>query len=366
MFAVSKIIDHKVEKALDLEPEESAKVAGLMYVRADDLQIIRKKVGRGFSYIDAKGDRIKDKIELERLKSLAIPPALTDVLLCHLPNGHLQATGRDKKKRKQYFYHSQWRKVRSQHKFNRMLLFGAYLPLIRETTSKHLLLDGLPKEKVLAAVVQLLETTLIRVGNDHYAKKNSSFGLTTLRDRHVNISGTKVKFEFRGKSGVDHEIELQDRRLAKVIGQCKEIPGYEIFKYFDEAGNKIDVDSGDVNDYLQQITQKEFTAKDFRTWAGTLLTAIELNELGEFESEKQAQKNVVQAIKNVAKQLGNRPATCRNYYVHPAIVEAYYDGSLLDLMSQTHKEKSDVNQLNPEEVVILKIIKQALPLSVVK
>ena len=366
MFAVSKIIDHKVEKALDLEPEESAKVAGLMYVRADDLQIIRKKVGRGFSYIDAKGDRIKDKIELERLKSLAVPPALTDVLLCHLPNGHLQATGRDKKKRKQYFYHSQWREVRSQHKFNRMLLFGACLPLIRETTSKHLLLDGLPKEKVLAAVVQLLETTLIRVGNDHYAKKNSSFGLTTLRDRHVNISGTKVKFEFRGKSGVDHEIELQDRKLAKVIGQCKEIPGYEIFKYFDEAGNKIDVDSGDVNDYLQQITQKEFTAKDFRTWAGTLLTAIELNELGEFESEKQAQKNVVQAIKNVAKQLGNRPATCRNYYVHPAIVEAYYDGSLLDLMSQTHKEKSDVNQLNPEEVVILKIIKQALPLSVVK
>ena len=366
MFAVSKIIDHEVEKALNLEPEESAEVAGLMYVRSDDLQIIRKKVGRGFSYIDVNGDRIKDKVELERLKSLAIPPALTDVLLCHLPNGHLQATGRDKKKRKQYFYHSHWRKVRSQHKFNRMLLFGACLPLIRETTSKHLLLDGLPKEKVLAAVVQLLETTLIRVGNDHYAKKNSSFGLTTLRDRHVDISGTKVKFEFRGKSGVDHEIELKDRRLAKVIGQCKEIPGYEIFKYFDESGNKIDVDSGDVNDYLQQITQKEFTAKDFRTWAGTLLTAIELNELGEFESEKQAQKNVVKAIKNVAKQLGNRPATCRNYYVHPAVVEAYYDGSLLDLMSQTHEEKPEVNKLNPEEIVILKIIKQALPLSVVK
>ena len=366
MFAVKKIIDRQVEKALNLEPEESAEVAGLMYVKSDDLLITRKKVGRGFSYLDANGDRIQDKAELKRLKSLTIPPALTDVLLCHLPNGHLQATGRDKKKRKQYFYHAQWRKVRSQHKFNRMLLFGACLPSIRETTSKHLRLEGLPKEKVLAAVIQLLETTLIRVGNDQYAKQNSSFGLTTLRDRHVDISGNKVKFEFRGKSGIDHEIELQDRRLANIVKRCQEIPGYEIFKYFDESGNKIDVDSGDVNNYLQQITQKDFTAKDFRTWAGTLLTAIELNELGEFESEKQAQKNVVKAIKNTAKQLGNRPATCRNYYVHPAIVEAYYDGTLLDLMPNTATENSEVDRLSPEEIAILKIIKQALPLSVVK
>ena len=266
-----------------------------------------KKVGRGFSYMNSNGDRIDDEAELERLKSLTIPPALTDVWYCHLPHGHLQATGRDAKKRKQYFYHTKWRKIRSQHKFGRMLLFGASLPLIRETTDKHLRKSGLPREKVLAAVIQLLETTLIRVGNDQYAKKNCSFGLTTLRDRHVEITGKKVKFEFRGKSGIDHEIELQDRKLAKVIKQCQEIPGYEIFKYYDESGDRHFVDSGDVNEYIQQITQQEFTAKDFRTWAGTLLTAMELRELGEFESQKQAQKNVVQAIKNTAKHLGNRP-----------------------------------------------------------
>ena len=361
MFAVNKIVDDKVIQTLDLEPEESAKLAGLRYVRADSLQIARKKVGRGFSYIDRHGDRIDNESELERLKSLTIPPALTDVWFCHLPNGHLQATGRDKKRRKQYFYHSQWRKIRSQHKFNRMMLFGASLPNIRETTTKHLRQKSLSREKVLAAVVQLLETTLIRVGNDQYAQKNSSFGLTTLRDRHVDISGNQVKFEFRGKSGVDHEIELKDRRLAKVIQQCQEIPGYEIFKYYDESGDRHFIDSGDVNEYLQQITQHDFTAKDFRTWAGTLLAAIELTELGEFDSEKQAQKNVVQAIKNTAKQLGNRPATCRKYYVHPAIIEAYKSRSLLDLMSEQLKSKSTVAHLNPEEIAILKIIKQSLP-----
>ena len=359
MLAIEKIVGQKAIKALDLEPKESAKVAGLVYVRADSLQITRKKVGRGFSYIDANGDRISDAQELERLKSLTIPPALTDVWLCHLPNGHLQGTGRDEKKRKQYFYHAQWRKIRSQHKFNRMLLFGACLPKIRETTAKHLRQKTLTREKVLAAVVQLLENTLIRVGNDQYAKKNSSFGLTTLRDRHVDISGSKVRFEFRGKSGVDHEIELQDRRLAKVIQQCREIPGYEIFKYYDESGDRHFIDSGDVNNYLQQITQQDFTAKDFRTWAGTLLAAIELSNLGEFDSEQQAQKNIVQAIKNVACQLGNRPATCRKYYIHPAILEAYQSKALLQLMSQ--QPDITVPQLNLEETVILNIIKQALP-----
>ena len=363
MLATDKIIDRKTIKALDLEPEDSAKLAGLVYVRADNLQIERKKVGRGFSYLNQNGDRISDSAEIERLKSLTVPPALTDVWLCHLPNGHLQATGRDAKKRKQYFYHPQWREVRSQHKFNRMLLFGASLPSIRRTNSKHLRLDGLPREKVLAAVVQLLETTLIRVGNDRYAKKNSSFGLTTLRDRHVDIKGSKVKFEFRGKSGVDHQIELRDRRLVKVIQQCREIPGYEIFKYYDESGDRHFVDSGDVNDYLQQITQQEFTAKDFRTWAGTLLAAIELNEIGEFDSKKQADKNVVLAIKNVAKQLGNRPATCRKYYVHPAIVKAYHDGFLLDSMSKINGDSKSLNELHPEEAVILQVIKKALPLS---
>ena len=362
MFAVEKIVTPKVTKILNFEPKQSAKLAGLRYVRADELQIERRKVGRGFSYLDHKGDRISDRKEIERLKSLAIPPALTDVWICHLPNGHLQATGRDARRRKQYFYHPEWRKTRSQHKFNRMLLFGASLPLIRTTTAKHLRKRGLPREKVLAAVVQLLETTLIRVGNDQYAKKNSSFGLTTLRDRHVDIEGDKVQFEFRGKSGVDHEIELHDRRLANVIKQCQDIPGYEIFKYYDESGDRHFVNSEDVNEYLQQITQQEFTAKDFRTWAGTLLTAIELNELGEFNSETEAKKNVVRAIKNTAKQLGNRPATCRKYYVHPAITEAYHDGTLLENMSDLDKSESQIEGLNPEEEVVLEIIKQEIPL----
>ncbi|MDJ0689697.1 MAG: hypothetical protein QNJ41_14435 [Xenococcaceae cyanobacterium MO_188.B32] len=212
-LAVDKIVDRQTIKALDLEPKESAKLAGLRYIRADSLQIERKKVGRGFCYLDSNGERITDEKELKRFKELTIPPALTEVFLCHLPNGHLQATGRDAKRRKQYFYHPDWRKIRSQHKFNRLLLFGASLPLIRKTTAKHLRKHGLPREKVLAAVVRLLETTLIRVGNSQYAKKNRSFGLTTLRDRHVEIEGAKLRFEFRGKSGIEHEIELKDPRL---------------------------------------------------------------------------------------------------------------------------------------------------------
>ncbi|MEL6580808.1 MAG: DNA topoisomerase IB, partial [Cyanobacteria bacterium J06621_12] len=260
----------------------------------------------------------------------------------------------------QYFYHPQWRKLRSQHKFNRMLLFGASLPLIRKTTVQHLRQRDLSREKVLAAVVQLLETTLIRVGNNQYAKKNCSFGLTTLRDRHVDVEGNKIRFEFRGKSGVDHEIELQDRRLANIVKQCQEIPGYEIFKYYDASGDRHFIDSGDVNEYLQKITQQDFTAKDFRTWAGTLEAAISLNNLGEFNSESQAAKNVTQAVKSVAQKLGNRPATCRKYYIHPAIFEAYQSGLLVELMSQTLQSKLAVDELDQEEIVIIEIIKQSL------
>ncbi|MEO1673654.1 MAG: DNA topoisomerase IB [Cyanobacteria bacterium J06631_2] len=360
MLAIEKIVDRQTIETLNLEPQESAQEFGLRYVRADNLQIQRKKAGCGFSYVNALSDRITNEAEIKRLKSLTIPPALTDVWLCHLPNGHLQATGRDARKRKQYFYHPQWRKLRSQHKFNRMLLFGASLPLIRKTTAQHLRQRDLSREKVLAAVVQLLETTLIRVGNNQYAKKNCSFGLTTLRDRHVDVEGNKIRFEFRGKSGVDHEIELQDRRLANIVKQCQEIPGYEIFKYYDASGDRHFIDSGDVNEYLQKITQQDFTAKDFRTWAGTLEAAISLNKLGEFNSESQAAKNVTQAVKSVALKLGNRPATCRKYYIHPAIFEAYQSGLLVELRSQTLQSKLAVDELDQEEIVIIEIIKQSL------
>ena len=361
MLAVEKIVDRQTIELLKLEPQKTATFAGLQYVKADSLPIRRKKVGRGFSYFQANGDRISDRAELTRIKSLTIPPALSEVRICHLENGHLQATGRDAKQRKQYFYHPQWRKIRSQHKFNRMLLFGAHLPQIRQTTDSHLRKHGLPREKVLATIVQLLETTLIRVGNNQYAKQNNSFGLTTMRDRHIDITGHKVRFEFTGKSDIDHEIELNDRRLATIIKRCQEIPGYEIFKYYDELGERHFVNSEDVNQYLQDITNQDFTAKDFRTWAGTLLAAIELHRLGNFDSQTQAQKNITRAIKSVAKQLGNRPATSRKYYIHPAIIEAYQDNSLLSKMSQTASQETS-DRLHPEEIVILQIIKKALPL----
>ncbi|MEL6930433.1 MAG: DNA topoisomerase IB [Cyanobacteria bacterium J06600_6] len=360
MLVLEQIFEPQIIEILDSEPQDSSKLAGLRYVWADSLAIVRRKVGRGFSYLNANGDRIQDRAEIKRLKALSIPPALTDVFICDLANGHLQATGRDQKRRKQYFYHPQWRKIRSQHKFNRMLLFGASLPLLRKTTAQHLSQQGLSRTKVLAAVVQLLETTLIRVGNDQYAKRNCSFGLTTLRDRHVEINGDKIRFEFRGKSGVDHEIELSDRRLANIIKRCREIPGYEIFKYYDAAGKRHFIESADVNEYLQQITQRDFTAKDFRTWAGTLLAAIRLKELGKFDSESQAKSNIIEAIKYTALQLGNQPATCRKYYVHPAISQAYLDGSLIELMSETENQESIPNGLNHEEIAILEIIKQDL------
>ena len=357
-LASEKIIDLElVETAIITDPTKSAKQAGLRYVSDDQPGIIRKRVGRGFSYLQANGDRIQDSEELKRLKALPIPPNLNQVWICPLSNGHLLATGRDDKGRKQYIYHPDWCKFRSQAKFNRMVLFGAALPEIRALTDEHLNLSGLPREKVLAAVVQLLETTLIRVGNDQYARKNRSYGLTTMRDRHVKISGGKVNFQFRGKSGVNHEIELHDRRLAKIIKRCRDIPGYELFQYYDENGDRCTIDSGDVNEYLQQITGEEFSAKDFRTWAGTLLAALELDEIGPFEKESQAKKNITQAIKNVAKQLGNRPATCRKYYVHPAITGAYTEEWLLSIMSQIQAQKQREG-LHPEEYAVLEVIQE--------
>lgn len=351
------IIDPKIaETAITTDPIKSAKKAGLRYVSDDQPGISRKRVGRGFSYIDPDGQRIQEKEELKRLKALPIPPNLDEVWICPHPKGHLIATGRDDKGRKQYIYHPEWRKIRSQAKFNRMVFFGAALPEIRALTQEHLNLPGLPREKVLATVVQLLETTLIRVGNDHYARKNRSYGLTTMRDRHVKISGAKVKFQFRGKSGVKHEIELQDRRLAKIVKRCRDIPGYELFQYYDENGDHQTIDSGDVNEYLQQITGEEFSAKDFRTWSGTLLAALELDEIGPFQKESEAKKNITQAIKNVAKQLGNRPATCRKYYVHPAVISAYTEEWLFAMMEQIHEAQSQ--GLHPEEQAVLEIIQE--------
>ncbi|NJN85893.1 MAG: DNA topoisomerase IB [Leptolyngbyaceae cyanobacterium SL_7_1] len=351
----------QVNLTIITDPLQSAERAGLHYVAADGPGIRRQRSGRGFCYLDADGNKVCDRQILLRIKALIIPPAWENVWICPSPTGHLQATGYDAKGRKQYRYHADWHAHRGQTKFNRMIPFGLVLPKIRQQTDEHLRLHDLCREKVLATVVQLLEKTLIRVGNDEYAIKNKSFGLTTMRDRHVKVSRGAVQFQFRGKSGVKHAITLDDRRLARVVKQCRDIPGQDLFQYFDEVGQRQTLGSGDVNDYLRTITGEDFTAKDFRTWAGTVQTAIELTAIGDFSSQTAAKKNITQAIKTVAARLGNRPATCRKYYVHPAILDAYTQGALLPPMAQAQsRDVSDSYSLNPEEQAVLTLLEQSL------
>jgi len=276
---------------------------------------------------------------LLRIKRLAIPPAWSDVWICPSPTGHIQATGRDARKRKQYRYHERWREIRDENKFDRLINFGKALPKIRRRVNKDLALSGLPREKVLATIVQLLERSFIRVGNEEYARENKSFGLTTMQDRHVDVKGSKLRFRFRGKSGRQHEVDVTDRRIARIVSKLQELPGQSLFQYLDDDGNVRDVSSQDVNDYLREITGEDFTAKDFRTWAGTVLAAIALSAAGVFETKKQAKTNIKHAIGAVAKILGNTPAVCRQCYIHPAVLEAYLDGDSIDGLKQgTAKE----------------------------
>jgi DNA topoisomerase I len=290
--------------------------------------------GRGFSYIGTDGKPLRDAKHLERIRSLAIPPAWRDVWICPFANGHLQAVGWDAKGRKQYRYHPRYRSVRDQAKFSRMIAFGTVLAVIRKRVKQDLERRGLPREKVLATVVRLLETSFIRVGNEEYAEENGSFGLTTLKSRHVRIEGSKLMFHFRGKSGQEHTIELTDRRLAHIVRQCQELPGYELFQYVTETGETRAVDSSDVNQYLREISGHDFTAKDFRTWCGTILAVQELCAAGPRRGRTAIHRAVVNAVKGVARRLGNRAATCRRYYVHPAVIDAYADGSLFGVAQQ--------------------------------
>jgi DNA topoisomerase I len=319
--------------AIYVDPVESARAAGLRYVSDDMPGIRRRKRGKGFSYTLPNGGALTSPKELERIRKLAIPPAWTDVWICPVPNGHLQATGRDARGRKQYRYHPEWRNVRDETKFGRMILFGEALPKMRERIEQDLGQRGLPRTKVLAAVVRLLEITLIRVGNREYMKQNNSFGLTTLRDGHVDVAGAKIRFEFRGKSGKEHSVEIQDRRLARVVKKCRDLPGQTLFQYLDEAGERQKVLSEDVNTYLREISGEDFTAKDFRTWGGTVLMLAALLSIGACESEKEANRAVVQAVKDVAANLGNRPAICRKYYIHPVVIETFVRGELIDALS---------------------------------
>jgi DNA topoisomerase I len=341
-----------------VDPLESAAEAGLRYVSGSGPCILRIRCGKSFRYIGPDGSPLRNPKQLERIRSLAIPPAWTNVRICPSPNGHLQAVGRDARGRKQYRYHPHYREVRDQTKFSRMIAFGAALAAIRRQVRRDLRRSGLPKQKVLATVVRLLETSFIRVGNEEYAKENDSFGLTTMKDRHVRVAGAKLLFHFRGKSGQEHTVELTDRRLAHIVKQCRDLPGYELFQYIDESGAICAVDSADVNRYIRDIAGQDFTAKDFRTWAGTVLSVRELCAAGACRDEKAAKRTVVDAVKCVARQLGNRPATCRKYYIHPAIPDAFSDGSLLSAMQQGEQQHTAYNGLGltPEEYCVLVVV----------
>jgi DNA topoisomerase-1 len=304
-------------------------------------------------YFDLNGQPVRDNETLHRIRSLVLPPAWRQVWICPHPQGHLQATGIDARGRRQYRYHAEYRKVRNETKFGRMLEFAQALPGIRAQVERDMRSPGLSREKVVATVVNLLETTFIRVGNEEYAKENSSFGLTTLRDRHVKIDGDLLRFHFRGKSGQMHEVTIEDRRLARIVRDCRDLPGYELFQYRDPFGELHAIDSSDVNGYLREVSGADFSAKDFRTWAGTVQTALTLTQIGDFHSETEAKRNIVAAIRQTAARLGNRPATCRNYYVHPAILDAYLDGTLAAEMQSPRQTTG----LHPEEQGVVAVIR---------
>jgi DNA topoisomerase-1 len=353
---------NRTANEVQVDPEESAREAGLRYVSDEKPGITRKGAGKGFTYTGPDGKKITDKETLARIKSLAVPPAWTDVWISPHERGHIQATGRDEKGRKQYRYHARWHEVRDETKFTRMIAFGKALPEIRERVEKDMARPGMPREKVLATVVRLLETTLIRVGNEEYARENRSFGLTTMRNRHVEVDGSEVRFHFKGKSGRTHDVSIRDRRVAAVIRRSQDLPGQELFAYEDDDGEMQTIDSAGVNDYLREISGEDFTAKDFRTWAGTVLACVALQEMEEVDSEAAAKKNVVQAIESVASRLGNTPAVCRKGYVHPAIIESYLDGTLLENVRDQAREElaEDLAGLPPEEAAVLVLLEKRL------
>lgn len=341
------------------DPAQAARAVGLRYVTDAVPGIQRKRTRHGFIYSSPDGQPLRDQEELERIASLAIPPAWTDVWICPNPRGHMQATGRDDRGRKQYRYHVCWRAVRDESKYHRMIAFGEALPLLRRRVDEDLALPGLPREKVLATVVRLLDLTRIRVGNEEYARENASFGLTTLRNDHVEVDGARLRFQFRGKSGKEHTVEVRDRRLARIVKRCQDLPGHELFQYGGDDGLPHKIESDDVNAYLRQICGEDFTAKDFRTWSGTVLAARALGELGEHSSQTEARKNVTQAIKSTARQLGNTPAVCRKSYIHPDVLDAYQSGTLLRAMKQQVAEalRHPRNGVEPEEAAVLAFLR---------
>ena len=341
---------------------EEAGRAGLRYTSDAKPGIRRRARGKNFSYFGADERRVKDKETLARIKHLAIPPAWTDVWISPHANGHIQATGRDARGRKQYRYHADWRQQRDENKFEHIVAFARALPRIRRRVQRDLARRGVPREKILATVVRLLEATLIRVGNDEYARQNNSYGLTTMRNRHARVTGEHVRFTFRGKSAKRHEISVRDPQLARIVRHCQDMPGQELFGYENPDGQPRDIGSQDVNNYLREISGQDYTAKDFRTWAGTVLAGVALREFEAVTRQTQAKRNVVKAIEAVAKMLGNTPTVCRKCYIHPEVLDAYLAGNTIATVRQrvTRKIDRSLSQLKPEEAAVLILIERGL------
>lgn len=346
------------------EHRKTAVRIGLRYVTDGFAGISRRRSGSGWVYFAPNGARIRDPDKRSRLNSLAIPPAWTDVWICPDPDGHIQATARDARGRKQYRYHSSYREACDRSKFRHMLEFSEILPRVRERVERDLRGVDLTRRQVLATVIRLLDRTLIRVGNDEYAKENRSFGLTTLRQRHVQVDGTSLRFSFRGKSGVEHNVSLTDRRLARIIQRCQDLPGTELFQYLDAKGKRHSIASDDVNAHLRDITGRDVTAKDFRTWGGTMHAAVALRTMGPASSRAEADRNIIRAIDIVSERLGNTRAVCRKYYVHPALLGAYLAGRTVDLPSMEPRKRkqrgSGVAALRRDEVAVLQFLQDEL------
>lgn len=343
-----------------VDPQDAAISAGLVYVSDTEPGIRRRRAGKGFSYRGPDGKTVKDKEVLDRIRSLAIPPAYTDVWICADPDGHIQATGRDARGRKQYRYHPRFREVRDSTKYERMLDFAAALPALRARVDEDMRRRGMPREKVLATVVHLLETTMIRVGNADYARQNKSHGLTTLNDRHVKVDGSQVRFRFKGKSGKEWNLGIRDRRVARIVKASQDLPGQHLFQYLDEDGERHSVTSGDVNAYLREISGTDITAKDFRTWTGTVLAALALAEYEKADSAAAAKRNVREAIEQVSATLGNTPTICRKCYVHPQVIDSYLSDDLALEITGEIAEELDEPALRPEERRVLEFLKQRL------
>jgi DNA topoisomerase-1 len=342
--------------------KRSAHIAGLRYVNDRQAGIRRIRAGSGFRYVRSGGGSVKDSISLRRIRALAIPPAWSDVWICADPNGHLQASGRDARGRKQHRYHPRWREVRDENKYNRMISFGKALPKIRRRVQRDIRRQGLNRDKILAAVVRLLELSALRVGNEEYAANNKSYGLTTIRDRHATVNGSVIKFQFRGKNGKEQKVTIEHPILSRIVRKCQELPGQDLFQYVDGKGEVHDITSGDVNDYLAEITGQDFTAKDFRTWTGTVLAALALREFTPIVSKVRARRNIVRAIETVARRLGNTPTVCKKCYVHPVILESYLDGSLVTVLRKnTEREmRNSLKRLQPEEAAVVALLQQRL------